>query len=69
MKHYVLIGENIQGGLKSFDIKSKYKALRLSWIVRTLNGNGWNNMIRHYVEPMGGLLFLLRCNYDTYDRL
>ena len=65
VKHHVLIGENIQGGLKSIDIKSKYKALRLSWVVRILNGNGWNDIIRYYVEPMGGLLFLLRCNYDT----
>ena len=57
------------GGLKSIDIKSKYKALRLSWTVRILNENGWNDIIKYYVEPMGGLLSLLRCNYDTYDRL
>ena len=51
-------------GLTSIDIKSKYKALRLSWIVRILNGNGWNDVIKYYVEAMGGLLFILRCNYD-----
>ena len=65
VKHTVMIGNIKQNGLNSVDIKIKNKALRLPWIYRIINGNGWNDVIQGYLAPMGGLLFLLRCNYDT----
>ena len=65
VKHTVMIGNIKQNGLNSVDMKIKNKALRLPWLYRIINGNGWNDIIKEYLAPMGGLLFLLRCNYDT----
>ena len=41
------------------------KSLRLAWLYRIVQGIGWNDIINAYLEPLGGLLFLLRCNCDT----
>ena len=41
------------------------KALRLAWLHRIVQAVDWNEVINTYLEPVGGLLFLLRCNYDT----
>ena len=65
VKHTVIMGSTCQSGLGSIDVKSKYKALRIPWIQRIIHGKGWNDIILEYLEPMGGLEFLLRCNYDT----
>ena len=59
-----MIGGIKQNGLNSVDTKIKNKALRLPWIHRIINGSGWNDIIQEYLAPMGGLLLLLRCNYD-----
>ena len=63
--HCAMIGDLTQGGLRALDIESNVKSLRLAWLYRILQGNGWNGMINTYFEPLGGLMFLLRCNYDT----
>ena len=34
-------------------------------IGRILKGIGWNDIITEYLRPVGGLLFLLKCNYET----
>ena len=65
VKHTVIMGTTNQSGLGSIDVMSKYKALRIPWIHRIIQGKGWNDIILQYFEPMGGLEFLLRCNYDT----
>lgn len=65
VKHKALICNIAEGGLRALDIESYAKALRLTWINRIITGKGWNGVINSYLEPMGGLLFLLRCNYDT----
>ena len=65
VKHTVIMGSTFQSGLGSIDVKSKYKALRIPWIQRIINGKGWNDIIIEYLEPMGGLKLLLRCNYET----
>ena len=65
VKHSVLAGDYIQGGMRSLDIQSQCKALRLTWLKRILNGEGWNDIVNEYLSPYGGLAFLLRCNYDT----
>ena len=65
VKHNALIGDYKQGGLKSIDIATNVKALRLPWMCRIIQGEGWNDIVNLYLKPIGGLLFLLRCNYDT----
>ena len=65
VKHSVLIGDPKQGGLKSLDIEANRKSLRLAWLYRIVQGIGWNELINAYLEPLGGLMFLLRCNFDT----
>ena len=59
------MGDFKQGGLKALDIGANMKSLRLAWLHRIVQGVGWNEIINSYLEPLGGLLFLLRCNYDT----
>ena len=49
-----------------FDIM--LKALKLTWIprlLRTSENSNWCIIPRHCFRRMGGLNFLLRCNYDT----
>ena len=65
VKHLALIGNTNEGGLSSIDVESKCEALRLTWIGRILTGIGWNDIIIEYLKPVGGLLFLLKCNYET----
>ena len=62
VKHTVLTGSLDQSGLESIDIESKHKALQMPWIHRIINGKGWNDVVNEYLEPMGGLQFLLKCN-------
>ena len=64
VKHNVLIGNIKQGGLGAIDMESKCKALKLPWLQRIINGNGWNDIINEYLEPMGGINFPIRCNFD-----
>ena len=65
VKHNVIIGNINQGGLGAIDMESKCKALRLPWLQRIINGNGWNDIINEYLEPIGGINFLIRCNFDS----
>ena len=60
-----MIGKLEEGGLNSIDVESKYKALRVAWVYRILKGIGWNDIISEYFNIVGGLAFLLKCNYDT----
>ena len=53
VKHTVMIGNIKQNGLNSVDMKIKNKALRLPWLYRIINGNGWNDIIQEYLAPMG----------------
>ena len=65
VKHAVMMGGLSQSGLGPIDIECKKKSLRIPWIQRILQGKGWNDIIQEYFRPMGGLEFLLKCNYDT----
>ena len=43
------------------------KTLKLTWIprlLRTSDNSNWCIAPKHYFRQMGGLNFLLRCNYD-----
>ena len=54
-----------QGGLKSIDVESQSKGLRLAWLPRLIKKEGWEDVLNHYLKPLGGLELLLRCNYNV----
>ena len=57
------------GGIRVIDFDIMLKALKLAWIprlLRTSDNSSWCIIPKHYqFKGMGGLNFLLRCNYDT----
>ena len=56
------------GGIRMIDFDIMLKALKLTWIarlLRTSDNSNWCIIPKHYFGRMGGLNFLLRCNYDT----
>ena len=55
-----------KGGLRIIDIKIMFKALKLAWIPRLLSPGrqNWKTIPDYYLRKLGGLNFLLRCNYD-----
>ena len=56
------------GGIRMIDFDIMLKALKLTWIPRlwrTSENSNWCIIPRYYFRRMGGLNFLLRCNYDT----
>ena len=56
------------GGICMIDFDIMLKALKLIWILRLLrtsDNSNWCIIPKHYSRRMGGLNFLLRCNYDT----
>ena len=55
-----------KGGLRMVDTEIMFKALKLAWIPRLLSpGNPkWRTVPDYYLKGVGGLNFLLRCNYD-----
>ena len=67
IKRAGLYQDQDKGGLGMTDIKIMFKALRLAWIARLLAAGekNWSTVPNHFFRKMGGLNFLLRCNYDT----
>ena len=55
-----------KGGLRMVDIEIMFKAVKLAWIPKLLSsGNpNWKTIPDYYLKRVGGLNFLLRCNYD-----
>ena len=56
------------GGIRMIDFYIMIKALKLCWIprlVRASDNSNWCIIPKHYFRRMGGLNFLLRCNYHT----
>ena len=55
------------------DISLMFKSLKLAWIPRLLcaGKKNWCTVPDHYFRKMGGLNFLLRCNYNVkyFDQL
>ena len=49
------------------DVEIMIKALRLAWIPRLLNpvSLNWKSIPDNFLKKLGGLNFLLRCNYDA----
>ncbi len=56
-----------KGGIRMTDVGIMIKALRLAWIPRLLNPDSltWKSIPDYFFKKLGGLNFLLRCNYDT----
>ena len=67
IKHNVLIQEYKNGGLKAPDIHIMYKSLKYSWIKRLINSDAlcWKETIKKSLDKVGGLEYLLLCNYDV----
>ena len=56
-----------RGGIRMTDLNIMFKALRLAWIPRLIKSenSNWCTIPNHFFKSVGGLKFLLRCNYDT----
>ena len=65
IKHSTLINDYDKGGLKAPDIQCMQKSLRLVWIGRIIQERKWSTVANYYFSRIGGLSFLLHCNYDT----
>lgn len=56
-----------KGGIRMTDVGLMLKAMRLAWIPRLLKhaNSNWNSVPDFFLRRLGGLNFLLRCNYDV----
>jgi len=56
-----------KGGIRMTDVEIIVKALRLAWIPRRLTPEmrNWKAIPDYYLNKIGVLNFLLRCNYDV----
>ena len=55
------------GGIRMTDVNIMFKALKLAWIPRLMTSDkkNWGTIPNPFFKKMGGLNFLLRCNYET----
>ena len=67
IKRSGLYQEPDRGGIRVTDPNIMFKALKLAWIPRILASDkrNWCTIPNHFLKKMGGLNFLLRCNYDA----
>ena len=67
IKRQVIIQDYKFGGLKAPDIYSINKSLKVSWINRLLNQTDekWKWIISDELEKIGGLDYLLACNFNA----
>ncbi len=68
IRRTILIQDYTRGGLKSPDIYVMAKNLKLKWILRLQEQTDalWKRIIMTELEEIGGLDYLLGCNYDSY---
>ena len=66
VKQKSLIAPYEFGGLKSPDILSKIKALRIAWISRFSESAPWCSIANIYFSKYGGIHFLKHCNYNLH---
>ena len=73
IKRTRLYQDTNNGGLRMTDKGLMFKSLKLAWIPRILSAGkkNWCTVPEHYFRKMGGLNFLLRCNYNVkyFDQL
>ena len=67
IKRESIYQEYDKGGIRMTDVEIMIKALRLAWIPRLLNpvSLNWKSIPDNFFKKLGGLNFLLRCNYDA----
>ena len=67
IKRAGLYQEREKGGISMTDVETMIKALTLAWIPRLLTPEirNWKTIPDYYLRKLGGLNFLLRCNYDV----
>ena len=67
IKRSGLYQEPDSGGIRVTDPNIMFKALSLAWIPRMLASDkrNWCTIPNHFLKKMGGLNFLLRCNFDA----
>ena len=65
VKHSTMIADYTEGGLRMPDMKCTYQSLRLPWIGRLVDKNTWSFYPNKIFKKFGGLLFLLKCNYNA----
>ena len=67
IKRSGLYQDSDNGGIRMIHFDIMLKALKLTWIPRLLrisDNSNWCIIPKHYFKRMGGLNFMLRCNYD-----
>ena len=67
IKRSGLYQEPDRSGIRVIDPNIMFKALKLAWIPRILASEkrNWRTIPNHFLKKMGGLNFLLICNYDA----
>ena len=57
----------LEGGINFVNFNKVVKSLSLAWIGRFLSetNDRWKAIPRYNFRKYGGLLFLLKCNYDV----
>lgn len=67
IKRSGLYQDTSKGGLRMTDIGLMFKSLNLAWIARLLatGKRSWCTVPNHFFRKMGGLDFILRCNYNA----
>ena len=68
MKRLAIISTTEEAGLGNTDIESQAKALRILWLKILLLSKGWVGIAKVYFDKIGGLQFLLRCDYNVFAR-
>lgn len=73
IKRSGLYQDTDKGGLRMTDMGLMFQSLKLAWIPRLLSAGkkNWCTVPNHFFRKMGGLNFLLRCNYNAkyFDQL
>ena len=66
IKRTTLYQDLEKGGIRMTDVDLMFRSLRLAWIPRLLTAGdcNWCTVPYHFFRKLGGLNFLLKCNYD-----
>ena len=68
IRRNVMIQDYINGGYKAPDIYSMHSALKCNWVSRLIKSNEdakWAKLMMMNLDTVGGLTYLLSCNYDV----
>ena len=64
IKKSTLMAPIEKGGLNAPDIYTQNDAWKISWIEKLCRPQKWNIFIRKELEKIGGIEYLINCNYD-----